>query len=74
MKTIDELIQEKNALENTLENAEFPSPKDLRRIDELRSLILTHGQRDDLRISVSKPQDSFFVKRSMAKVSNNRKK
>lgn len=67
------LIDEKKALETHILNAEFISPKDIRRLGEIKSLLLSDGETSKLTIERSNPQHSFFVKRSMSGVTNRRR-
>lgn len=67
------LIEESDALEGKLSVAEFPSPSDLRRIGEIRSLLLTDGETETVTFSASKPTDSYFSKRTMSGFTNRRR-
>jgi hypothetical protein len=67
------LIDESDALEAKLSTAEFPSPSDLRRVGQIRSLLLTDGETETLNFSASKPTDSYFSKRTMSGFTNRRR-
>lgn len=67
------MIEESDALEAKLSAAEFPSPSDLRRVSQIRSLLLTDGETETLIFSASKPTDSYFSKRSMSGFTNRRR-
>lgn len=54
----DRLIREKGALEKSIKESEFPSPKDMRRIEEIRSLLLTDGLLGDVKFTVKKRQSN----------------
>lgn len=54
------LISERAEIEERLKG-DFPSPKDIRRIDEIRSLLLTDGKCNDLQIKVVKTRKSERV-------------
>ena len=54
------LISEQFEIEERLK-VEFTSPKDFRRLDEIRSLLLTDGKCNDLQIKVGKPRKSQRV-------------
>lgn len=68
------LIVEKTALEKRLSDAEFPSPADLRRVGEIRSLLLTDGKTETVTFSASKPSGLYFSPRSMAGFTNRRRR
>lgn len=54
------LISERAEIEERLKG-DFPNPKDFRRLDEIRSLLLTDGKCNDLQIKVGKPRKSERV-------------
>lgn len=68
------LIEESDALEAKLSAAEFPSPSDLRRIDQIRSLLLTDGETETVSFAASKPSSSYFSPRSMSGFTNRRRR
>lgn len=55
----NELISERTEIEQRL-NAKFVNPKDIRRIDEIRSLLLTDGASDKVMFT-GKPRRSNRV-------------
>lgn len=54
------LISERAEIEERL-NGDFPNPKDVRRFDAIRDLLLTDGKCDDLQIKFGKPRKSERV-------------
>lgn len=54
------LISERTEIEERLKG-DFLNPKDIRRLDEIRSLLLTDGKCDDLQIKVGKSRKSVRV-------------
>ncbi|MCB9047671.1 MAG: hypothetical protein H6550_16170 [Chitinophagales bacterium] len=55
------LISEQEQLTIKMKNAAFISPKDMRRSNEITSLLLTDGTDDSIRIKVGKPKKSRRV-------------
>jgi len=48
------LENEWQELRERLENAEFPNPKDMRRKDEITSLLMTDGESGDIKFNFLK--------------------
>jgi len=68
------LIDEQQQLEKEVATADLVSPKVIRRIDEIRSLLMSDGERSDIIFKKGTPSGSSFVVRSMANVSNKRRR
>lgn len=68
------LIEEQDALEVKISSSEFPLPSDLRRVGQIRSLLLTDGVTETVNFSDSKPTGSYFSKRTMAAFTNRRRR
>lgn len=68
------LISEQAEIESRLQKSEFPRPVDLRRLDEIRSLLLTDGKSADVAITIGPAKQSSFVVRSMSSVANKRRR
>ena len=57
----DALIKESDELDIKMKNAAFISPKDMRRRNEITSLLLSDGRRGDIRLIAGKPRSSNRV-------------
>ena len=63
------LIDEASKIEANLE-----TPAQLRRLNEIKSLLLSDGGTDKITVKMSNPRSSFFVKKSMTRATNSRRK
>lgn len=52
----EELIKELDLLRNEVKTSDFVNPKSIRRIDEIRSLLLSEGESGNLELTPSKPK------------------
>lgn len=52
------LIRESDGLQLNVKNSEFVSPKDMRRIDLINSLLLTDGESENITFKAGKPRES----------------
>jgi len=59
--TREELIKERDTIEDRNKKADFPNPKDIRRIAEINSLLLTDGESSNICFSYSKGNKSKRV-------------
>ena len=57
----NDLIEEQKALDEKIKNAAFISPKDMRRTQEITSLLLSDGATDEIRLVAGKPRQSNRV-------------
>jgi len=57
----DALIEEQTLLDEKISNADFISPKDMRRTQEITSLLLSDGETDSIRLRPGKPTKSKRV-------------
>lgn len=55
-----EIIAELEALREKVKKAEFVNPVDIRRIDKLRSLLLSDGKSENLTATPSKPRHTWY--------------
>jgi hypothetical protein len=57
----NDLIEERNAIDKKMKEADFINPKDMRRVEQIRSLLLSDGASDNIRISAKKTRESNRV-------------
>ena len=57
----DALIEEQILLDEKIRNSAFISPKDMRRTQEITSLLLSDGETDGIRLRAGKPTKSKRV-------------
>ncbi len=55
------LIAEQEEISKRMKESPFISPRDMRRVNEITSLLLSDGQTDEIRLKAGKPRSSKRV-------------